>query len=146
VGWVERRVLTDGRWQLAPQPLVDQLETLEETAPLVLIPRRQWRHVNSYGGGLDSLTAREPTEVLLNPADAAGAGVTDGAAVRVATGPGRSVVGVARLDDSIRRGALSIPHGREAPNVSDLLSGSELVDALTGMPTYSAVPVTISAA
>ena len=54
--------------------------------------------------------------------------------------------GVVTVDDSIRRGAVAIPHGWSDPNVSALLSADENVDLLTGMPTYSGVPVTLSAA
>ena len=39
-GWVEQRVLPDGRWRLAPQVLVEQLRSLQNPAPLVLVPRR----------------------------------------------------------------------------------------------------------
>lgn len=142
-GWVERNVLPDGRWNLAPEPLVRQLETVAEVAPLVLIPRRQWRHLNSYGCDLPGLGKREPADILLHPADAAEAGIADGGVVRVESAYG-SLQGIARVDDSIRRGAVAIPHGWADPNVSALLSASEGVDALTGMPTYCAVPIAIS--
>jgi anaerobic selenocysteine-containing dehydrogenase len=145
LGWVERNILPDGRWNLAPEPLLAQLEQVADPAPLVLIPRRQWRRVNSYGRDLPSVLEREPAEVLVHPADAADAGVADGDRVAVASAFGR-VDGVARVDDSIRRGALSIPHGLADPNVSSLLSGRENVDPLTGMPTYSGVPVTLISA
>jgi anaerobic selenocysteine-containing dehydrogenase len=144
LGWVERNILPDGRWNLAPEPLLAQLEQVAEPAPLVLIPRRQWRRVNSYGRDLPSVLEREPADVLVHPADAAAAGVADGGRIRVESAFGR-LEGVARVDDSIRRGAVSIPHGLADPNVSTLLSSSENVDLLTGMPTYSGVPVTISA-
>jgi len=143
LGWVERNILPDGRWNLAPEPLLAQLQELAEPAPLVLIPRRQWRRVNSYGRDLPSVLEREPADVLVHPADAAAAGVADGGRIRVESAFGR-LEGVARVDDSIRRGAVSIPHGLADPNVSTLLSSSANVDLLTGMPTYSGVPVTIS--
>ena len=144
LGWVERNILPDGRWNLAPEPLLAQLEQVAEPAPLVLIPRRQWRRVNSYGRDLPSVLEREPADVLVHPADAAAADVADGGRIRVESAFGR-LEGVARVDDSIRRGAVSIPHGLADPNVSTLLSSRENVDLLTGMPTYSGVPVTISA-
>ena len=53
--------------------------------------------------------------------------------------------GSSKVDGSIRRGAVAIPHGLAAPNVSTLLSATENVDLLTGMPTYSGVAVTLSA-
>lgn len=143
LGWVERNILPDGRWNLAPTQLVAQLENVAEVAPLVLIPRRLWRRVNSYGRDLPSVLEREPADILLHPADAAAAGVVDGGRVRVESAFGE-LTGVAAVDDSIRRGAVAIPHGWADPNVSTLLSADEGVDPLTGMPTYSGVPVTLS--
>jgi anaerobic selenocysteine-containing dehydrogenase len=144
-GWVERGVLPDGRWNLAPEPLVRQLETLARPdAPLVLVPRRLWRRVNSYGGDLPEVVTREPAEVLIHPDDAAAAGVEQGTRARVESAWG-SIEGVARLDDSIMRGALAITHGLGEPNVSELLSADEDVDPLTGMPTYCGVPIRLTA-
>ena len=40
-GWVLDRVLPDGRWRVAPEPLVAQLADLDEPAPVMLLPRRQ---------------------------------------------------------------------------------------------------------
>ena len=145
LGWVERNILPDGRWDLAPEPLLAQLEKVADVAPLVLIPRRLWRRVNSYGRDLPSVLEREPADILVHPADAAAAGIVDGGRVRVETAFGH-LSGVVTVDDSIRRGAVAIPHGWSDPNVSALLSATENVDLLTGMPTYSGVPVTLSAA
>ncbi len=144
LGWVERNILPDGRWNLAPEPLLAQLEQVAEPPPLVLIPRRQWRRVNSYGRDLPSVLAREPADILVHPDDAEAAGVADGGQVCVESAFGR-LDGVVRVDGSIRRGAVAIPHGLAAPNVSTLLSATENVDPLTGMPTYSGVAVTLSA-
>ena len=145
LGWVARSVLPDGRWALAPAPLVEQLDAIGEVAPLVLIPKRQWRHVNSYARDLPNAADRDPAEVVINPLDAAGAGVADGELVRVESAWGGALEGRARLDERIRPGAVAIPHGWDDPNVSLLLSGREGVDPLTGMPTYSGVPVTLQA-
>jgi anaerobic selenocysteine-containing dehydrogenase len=144
LGWVERSVLPEGRWSLAPAPLVAQLEAIQEPASLVLIPKRQWRHVNSYACDLPEAD-REPAEVVIHPLDAADAHVADGAPVRVKSAWGGMLKGRARLDERILRGVVAIPHGWDEPNVSLLLSGREAVDPLTGMPTYSGVPVTLQA-
>ena len=145
LGWVERNILPDGRWNLAPEPLLAQLADVADVAPLVLIPRRLWRRVNSYGRDLPSVLERDPANILIHPTDAAAAGVVDGGRVSVESAFGR-LSGVAKVDESIRRGAVAIPHGLTDPNVSALLSADENVDLLTGMPTYSGVPVTLSAA
>ncbi len=82
LGWVERNILPDGRWNLAPEPLLAQLAEVADVAPLVLIPRRLWRRVNSYGRDLPSVLERDPANILIHPADAAAAGVVDGGQVR----------------------------------------------------------------
>ena len=111
----------------------------------MLIPRRLWRRVNSYGRDLPHGAEREPADILVHPADAADRGRRRRRA-RVRRERVRPPERASRqVDESIRRGAVAIPHGWADPNVSTLLSASEGVDPLTGMPTYSGVPITLSA-
>ena len=91
------------------------------------------------------MLAREPANILVHPADAAAAGVADGAAVVVESAFGR-LTAVVKVDGGIRRGHARSRTGSPTPNVSTLLSATENVDLLTGMPTYSGVPVTLGAA
>ncbi|HEX4244110.1 MAG TPA: molybdopterin dinucleotide binding domain-containing protein, partial [Acidimicrobiales bacterium] len=143
-GWVER-MLPEGVWRLAPAPLVEQLATLTDPPSLVLVPRRQPRHVNSAIDDSDDETRvkkRDQPLIELHPLDAAEAGIADGTVVRVTSRAG-SLVGVARVGDIIRRGAVSIPHGYAAPNVSALTSGEWDTDPLTGMVLQSGVAVTL---
>jgi anaerobic selenocysteine-containing dehydrogenase len=148
--WVERTVLADDRWQLAPAELVSQLEQLEQlereatATSLVLTPRRQLRHLNSQLRDVAAPGGRsDRPEVLINPDDAAAVGVADGAPIAV-----RSARGViraqARVDPDIRAGVVSVPHGFAAPNVSDLTDDVALLDPLTGMVRQSGLPVTVS--
>ncbi|MCV7100983.1 molybdopterin-containing oxidoreductase family protein [Mycobacterium palustre] len=138
--WVDRHVERLGGWRLAPRLLVEQLATLPEPAPLVLVPRRQRSQLNSQ---LEYLG--EPAEILIHPDDAAAAGVLDAQAVIVCSANGE-LTGVARLDASIRRGAVSIPHGHSAAaNVNRLTSKDDL-DSITGMTRYSGVPITVGPA
>lgn len=134
--WVERHIERMGGWRLAPRILVDQLAKLRETAPLVLIPRRQMRRLNAQ---LDFLG--EPAEVFIHPDDGAAAGVVDGAEVTVRSAHGE-LTGVARLDPAIRPGAVSAPHGHVEANVNKLTDKDD-IDVLTGMVRYSGVPVTV---
>jgi anaerobic selenocysteine-containing dehydrogenase len=134
--WVDAHVERLGGWRLAPQLLVDQLAALGEPAPLVLVPRRQVRRLNSQFGYLD-----EPAEIVVHPDDAAAAGVADGEPVAVRTGRGE-LVGVAKVDESVRRGAVSVPHAHEGANVNRLTDKDDL-DLLTGMAHYSGFPVTL---
>jgi anaerobic selenocysteine-containing dehydrogenase len=135
--WVDRHVERLGGWRLAPRLLVDQLATLRQPAPLVLVPRRQRSQLNSQ---LEYLGER--CEVLIHPHDAAAAGVVDAQKVIVRSVDGE-LTGIARVDSSIRCGAVSIPHGHpEAANVNRLTSKDD-IDSITGMTHYSGVPISV---
>jgi anaerobic selenocysteine-containing dehydrogenase len=144
--WVDQHVERMGGWRLAPTLLVEQLHALGQLrgksptrAELVLVPRRQVRHLNSQFGYLG-----DPAEVTIHPADASAAGVVDGAPVVVRSASG-ALTGVAKVDDSIRPGAVAVPHGHEDANVNCLTSKDDL-DVVTGMAHYSGIPVTIGPA
>lgn len=134
--WVEDHLDRVGGWQLAPPILVEQLSTLLPPPVLSLVPRRQVRRLNSTLGFLG-----EQVEVLVNPEDAAVAGVVDGQPVVVRTARGE-ITGTAKVDAAIRPGAVSVPHGHEAANVNVLTDKDEL-DLVTGMVQYAAIPVTL---
>ncbi len=134
--WVERHLDRLGGWQLAPPVLVEQLATLGTPASLVLVPRRQGRHLNSQ---LDFLG--ELPEVIVHPDDAAAAAVVDGDAVVVRSARGE-LEGVAKLDASVRVGTVSVPHGHQGANVNRLTCDQD-IDATTGMAHYSGLPVSL---
>ncbi|WP_237394308.1 hypothetical protein [Mycobacterium paraintracellulare] len=46
------------------------------------------------------------------------------------------------VDDSIRRGAVSIPHGHHVANVNHLTNKDD-IDVVTGMVRYSGIPVSL---
>lgn len=138
--WVEDHLDRLGGWRLAPQPLIDQLVALDERIErpgLMLVPRRQKRHLNSQLTFLG-----DTAEVLLHPDDAAIAGVGDADPLTVASASG-TLTGQARLTPDIRRGAVSVPHGFSAANVNRLTDHGD-VDPLTGMTRYSGLAVQIS--
>ena len=135
-----------GRWRIAPEPLVAQLEQLAPPPPLlVLVPRRQLRHLNSQLRDPTATAGPRPDrpDVLVHPDDAP-AGLVDGAAVEVRSAHG-AVVGTLRVDPDMGRGAISIPHGFSAPNVGDLTSSRAGVDPLTGMVLQSGMAVELAA-
>jgi anaerobic selenocysteine-containing dehydrogenase len=134
--WVERHLERLGGWRLAPRLLVEQLAALEPRAKLVFIPRRQARRLNSQLGYLG-----EDPEVLIHPDDARAAGVADGSPVVVRSDRGE-LIGVAKVDPSIRRGVVSVPHGHERANVNRLTNKNE-IDVVTGMVQYSGIPVSL---
>ena len=81
---------------------------------------------------------------MLHPDDARDAGVADGQPVVVRTDRG-ALTGTAKVDPTIRRGVVSIPHGHHDVNVN-VLTDKNVVDPVTGMVRYSGVPVTVQPA
>jgi len=138
-GWVGD-VLLDGHFDVAPTAFVDRLAALDVPESLVLIPRRQVRHMNSvhYRDG-------DRFEILVHPDDGRRAGIADGGAMVVTSATG-TVTGPARFDADLRPGAVSVPHGWGASNVNYLISSRENIEPLTGMPRSSGTAVTISPA
>ena len=134
--WVDDHIERMGGWRLAPPLLVDQLAALEPTPPLVMVPRRQRKKLN---GQLDFLGER--ADILIHPEDGAAAGVVDGKPVIVRSANGE-LTGIAKVDDSIRRGAVSIPHGHHDANVNRLTSKDD-IDVVTGMVRYSGIAVSL---
>jgi anaerobic selenocysteine-containing dehydrogenase len=134
--WVDRHVERLGGWRLAPRLLVDQLEALADPAPLVLVPRRQERRLNSQLAFLGELP-----EVVVHPDDAAAAGVVDDQPLTVRSAHGQ-LTGIARVDPSVRRGAVSVPHGHAGANVN-LLTSKDDIDPASGMTRYSGVAVSL---
>jgi len=134
--WVDEHIERMGGWRLAPPLLVDQLAALEPPAPLVMVPRRQRKKLN---GQLDFLG--EAAEILIHPADGATAGIVTGQKVIVRSANGE-LTGIAKVDDSIRRGAVSIPHGHHEANVNRLTNKDD-IDVVTGMVRYSGIPVSL---
>ncbi|MCT7661397.1 molybdopterin-containing oxidoreductase family protein [Mycobacterium deserti] len=134
--WVDAHIERMGGWRLAPPLLVDQLAALEPPPPLVMVPRRQRKKLNAQ---LDFLG--EPALILIHPDDGGAAGVVDGGPVVVRSTNGE-LTGVAKIDDSIRRGAVSVPHGHHAANVNRLTSKDD-IDVITGMVRYSGIAVTL---
>ena len=138
--WVDAHVRRLGGWRLAPQLLVEQLAALGrlEVDSLVLVPRRQRRHLNAQ---LRYLGDRP--EILVHPDDAARSGIVDGAEVRVRSAHGE-VRGPVCVDEAVGRGHVSVPHGWGDTNVN-LLTSKDDVDPITGMPLYSGLAVSLSA-
>jgi anaerobic selenocysteine-containing dehydrogenase len=101
-----------------------------------MVPRRQRKKLN---GQLDFLG--EPPEILINPGDGANAGVVNGKPVTVRSASGE-LTGVAKIDGSIRRGAVSIPHGHHEANVNRLTNKDD-IDVVTGMVRYSGIAVSL---
>ena len=132
--------LPDGRWNLAPDGMLDRLGAYEAPPDgLVLTPRREmgWNNSVHYGGPESLPLAR------MHPGDAAVAGLGVGGPVTVRSAHG-SLQASIELDENVRRGVVSINHGRPGRSPGSLTSGVADVDPLTAMPKASGVPVTVT--
>lgn len=142
LGWLIPKRLPRGRLDLAPPDLVAQLEEWQATPPvldLVMVNRRELRQTNSMlreGGTSPGL--------LMHPDDCRRLGISPGQAVTVTSATG-STEALVEVTESIRPGAVSLPHGWSAPGVNRLTSSTDAVDALTGMPQLGGFPVTVAA-
>jgi anaerobic selenocysteine-containing dehydrogenase len=142
--WVDDHIDRLGGWRLAPPELVEQLRAERARRPigsedrtLMLVPRRQRRHLNAY-----LLFDGSAPEVFLNPTDAAAAGIDDGGSVSIRNERGE-MVGIARVDSKMRAGVVSVPHGFDEQANVNLLTDAKHLDPLTGMPCFSGLRVTI---
>lgn len=139
-GWFLKRVAKFGGWRLAPQMLVDQLRQLKERqASLVMISRRLHHQFNSRTEG-----SKETGAIIMNAGDAKEAGVVEGARAVVRSAHG-TVAGIVRIDHTLSRGVMNVPHGFASLNTNALTSLKD-VNQFTGMPSFSGLPVTVEPA
>lgn len=142
--WVDAHFDRIGGWRLTPAPLLETWaevhasDQAESPPPLRFISRRQRRKLNASLSFLGS-----PADIILNPQDAARHDIDHGDLVRVTTERGEIRL-TANIDDAIRPGVASIPHGHESANVN-LLTSVEKVDPMTGMVLYSGIPISVEA-
>lgn len=163
----EMLATASGAVELAPELLVADVERLRaalrrgaEPERLLLIGRRQMRSNNSWMGNLPALAkGRERCTLLVNPEDAARAGLSDGARARLCSRAGEIEVPV-RLSDEMMPGVVSLPHGfghdaegarlsvarAHAGVNSNLLTDEEAVDALSGNSVLNGIPVEMRSA
>jgi len=154
----------DKRIDLAPAPLVADLDRLRSSltvvsqGELVLIGRRHKSDCNSWTHNLERLTRGKPRhQLLMNPADLASRGISDGDLVRITSRVGSVETDVAAADDMMP-GVVSLPHGyghqvegtrmHHASGVAGVsindLTDPERLD-VSGNAALSGVPVTVEA-
>ena len=142
-GWVLEQA-DQPQFHLAPTELAGELSRVEPPAPMMLIPRRQGRHLNSW---FPPARLRQDGPILLiHPTDAADAGLADGSRARVTSTAG-TLVATLCVDDGVARGHVSFPHGFDppaGPRVGALISSDD-ADPLTGMARQSGVPIQLEA-
>jgi anaerobic selenocysteine-containing dehydrogenase len=148
-----------GRIELAPEPIVSDLERLRARAAgpapeVLLIGRRQLRSNNSWLHNVKSLVGGSNTCTLhVNPTDVARWGLGERAVVRSAVA--ELVVDV-EPTDVIMPGVVSLPHGwghsggrqrvaTEHAGVNvNALTNELVVDVPSGNAVFNGVPVTVS--
>lgn len=152
-----------GRIELAPEPIVADVARLREAlgrtaGGFLLIGRRHLRSNNSWMHNLPALSGGSNRCTLqIHPDDAADLGLTD---IAVIKGPGGELLAPIEVDDGMRRGVVSLPHGwghdrggtgqqlaagRPGVNVNQLNDGTHL-DPLSGTAVLNGIPVDIAPA
>ena len=104
-----------GKIELAPPALIADLkrplDDLSRPAPeLVIIGRRQLHSNNSWMHNLPVLAKAQRCTALVNPADAARLGLTDGGLAKLGRN-GSSVQVEVKISDEMMPGVISLPHG-----------------------------------
>jgi anaerobic selenocysteine-containing dehydrogenase len=158
-----------GRIELAPEPLLADLERLEtwldgDTARradgrMLLVGRRDLRSNNSWMHNVDVLVkGKERCTLHLHPADAQRLHLVDGKPARVTSRVGSVTIPV-EVTDAIMPGVVSIPHGwghavdgirldvaGRRPGVnSNLLADESVLDVPSGNGVFSGIPVMVEA-
>ncbi len=148
------------RFEMAPSDVLAELRALNESAAppdpdqILLIVRRAKEVINSTGTQITGLVRERRNPCRLHPDDLARLGLGDGDVVTVASAHG-SIQTTVSPDDTLRRGVASMTHGFGGPGPADaperggastnrLLSPTENLQSISGMPLMTAVPVAIA--
>lgn len=152
-----------GRIELAPEQIVTDVARLRDAlgrsaGGFLLIGRRHLRSNNSWMHNLPALSGGSNRCTLqIHPDDAADLGLTD---IAVIKGPGGELLAPIEVNDGMRRGVVSLPHGwghdrggtgqqlaasRPGANVNQLNDGTRL-DPLSGTAVLNGIPVDIAPA
>jgi len=155
-----------GRIELAPPPLIADLDRLEAAADrgsnggMVLVGRRHLRSNNSWMHNIEPLVrGKERCTAHVHPDDAARLGLADGAPARVSSRVGEVEIPV-EVTDAVMPGVISIPHGwghdvdgirmhvaaAHAGTNSNFLADEALIDPLSGNAVLNGIPVALAPA
>jgi hypothetical protein len=127
---VRAEFLADGRWHIAPAPLLERLSAYRDPdpAPFVLAPRREMPWSNSVAYG-----AADPGPVMR-----VAPGHSEALTLTTKNG---TLTTAAAADPAVRAGVVSITHGHTEANPGRLTSSVDDVDPLTAMPRVSGLEV-----
>jgi anaerobic selenocysteine-containing dehydrogenase len=155
-----------GKIELAPQPIVDDVERLRtsfeqslsiDNGHMLLIGRRDLRSNNSWMHNLHVLTkGKERCTLHIHPDDAAQFGLIDGNMASVASRSGSLEIPI-EITDAIMPGVVSIPHGwghtlsrtqtriasEHAGVNTNILTDEVEVDTLSGNAVLNGIPVAV---
>ena len=152
---------TSDRFEVAPPDVVAELSALDQqSAPidsdqLLLIVRRAKEVINSTGTQISGLVRARRNPCHLHPSDMDRLGLREGDDVTVTSAHG-SIRTTVAADDSLRIGVTSMTHGFGGPGPADapdrrgastnrLLSPTDDLQPISGMPLMTALPVTVVA-
>jgi anaerobic selenocysteine-containing dehydrogenase len=155
-----------GKIELAPEPIVVDVERLQTSlerasertgAQMLLIGRRDLRSNNSWMHNLHVLNkGKDRCTLHMHPNDAACLALADGEPASITSHAGTVEVSI-EVTDAIMPGVVSIPHGwghnlagtrmrvaaEHAGVNTNILTGGEQVDPLSGNAILNGVPVTV---
>jgi anaerobic selenocysteine-containing dehydrogenase len=151
--------------EAAPPYILSDLPRLfdaltNERAPLVLVSRRHLRSLNSWMHNVDTLVkGKDRCTLKMHSVDAEARSLIAGERVRVTSSSGEICVPL-EIDDDIRHGVVSMPHGwgHRDPNTrlavakahpgtnSNVLSPGTMVDAISGNAVLNGIPVEVARA
>lgn len=141
---------------------VPRLVLLLDSVPddrLLLVGRRHLRSNNSWMHNISVLVkGKQRCTLQLNPVDASELGILDGQDASLQSETGK-VVALVEITDEVAIGTVSLPHGwgHDAPGTvgsvaaatpgvnSNLLTGDQFIDPLSGNARLNAIPVTVAA-
>ncbi|KLR59954.1 anaerobic dehydrogenase, typically selenocysteine-containing [Actinobacteria bacterium IMCC26207] len=141
---------------------VPRLVLLLDSVPddrLLLVGRRHLRSNNSWMHNISVLVkGKQRCTLQLNPVDASELGILDGQDASLQSETGQ-VVALVEITDEVAIGTVSLPHGwgHDAPGTvgsvaaatpgvnSNLLTGDQFIDPLSGNARLNAIPVTVAA-
>jgi anaerobic selenocysteine-containing dehydrogenase len=147
VPWALDRAVPEGKWRIAPEVLLQRLPGLLASFakqgadyPLLLTCDRQIRRVNSMENARRPRDGEAP-DLRIAAGDAERFGIEPGDAVNLRSANGALQVHAA-IDDRLRPGVVSLPHGWHEANTGHLTDAAR-IDPETGQPQMTALPVAV---
>jgi formate dehydrogenase len=152
----------NGRVDLVPPMITADLPRLRASVDrpvntLLLINRRQRRGMNSWLHNALPQPDGGQCALMMEPGDAAERALVDGDRVAVASAT-NTVIAELRVDDALRAGVVSMPHGwghsgpglrtprsaaNPGSNYNALVDDTTELEALTSSPIFNGVPVSV---